>query len=195
MLWLLLCPAISMLPLPPVLPLMAPAFSLARASWSGPCDKPLTGISRQMLAPREGWVAGRPEAALTSWVIDLGEWSGVQRWQTSPVSPLAEPDGSRSASLMCLSQGRPYLSWAPLIESRTAMASLIEARREPQTRLEGLEPHPGPWHHFLLSSVPIGDLGIWASSPAVSERGKAEQGKRRSWESRVQIVALDLPLV
>lgn len=62
-------------PSAPCLASHAPAFPPARAPWSGLCVKPLTGISRQMLAPREVWAAGRPEAALTSWVIDLGEWS------------------------------------------------------------------------------------------------------------------------
>lgn len=62
-------------PSAPCLASHGPVFPPARAPWSGLCVKPLTGISRQMLAPREVWAAGRPEAALTSWVIDLGEWS------------------------------------------------------------------------------------------------------------------------
>lgn len=126
--------------------------------------KPVTGISRQMLAPREGWAAGRPEAALTSWVIGLGEWSpgmpdkpcfplGWARWQQ-----VCQPDGFEPGVAL------PELGPAYRI---------LEARREPQTQLEGLEPHPGPRHHFLLSLVPIGCLGTQASSPAVS-------GKRQS---------------
>lgn len=62
-------------PSAPCLASHGPCIPSSQGTLSGLCVKPLTGISRQMLAPWEGWAAGRPEAALTSWVIDLGECS------------------------------------------------------------------------------------------------------------------------
>lgn len=50
-----------------------------------------------------------------------------------PVSPLAGPDGNRSAGLMSLSQGQLCLNWALLIESWAEMTSCLRARGESQT--------------------------------------------------------------
>lgn len=135
LLWLLLCPTIAMVPAHPLPPLVVSAFLQARASGSELCIRPLTVITSQMLIPpvwgrdeREG----RPEAALVPWVTDLKEWS-PEMPDKPPVSPLARPDGSRSAGLMNLSQGQLCLNWALPMESWAGMTSRLRARRESQT--------------------------------------------------------------
>lgn len=90
LLWLLLRPAISMAPAIPT----CLSFPPVRAPVSALCVRPPTDITRQMLIPPvEGRDArdGRPEAAGTPWVTDLGDWS-LEMPNKPLVSPLAGPD-------------------------------------------------------------------------------------------------------